>query len=124
MRSGSVTSSEKPPCVSVHWTPGRHPALERGEQRIAPSPVLAQHAHLVAIEQALATEVIHRGLDERARVDVGQVLGHLEPIDQLGRRHDPAETQSREQDLREGPDVDDEPRAVERLQRRRAAVRP
>ncbi len=69
------------------------------------------------VEQALPAEMVDRGLDQRARVDVGQVLGDFQPVDQLRGGHDPAEAQPGEQDLGERPDIDDEARDVERLER-------
>ena len=57
-----------------------------------------------------------------ARVDVGELLGHLEPLHQLGRRDDPAQAQSREQDLGKGAEIDHEARGIERLERRGRAL--
>src|SRR6266545_4926503 len=77
----------------------RHASAQGGQERVAPPRVLAQRARLVAVEEPLAAEVKDGGLDERARVDVGQLLGHLETLDQLGRGHDPSEAEAREEDL-------------------------
>src|SRR5262249_31143985 len=58
-----------------------HAAAEGGEERVAAPRILAERAGLVAIEETLATEVIDGGLDERARVDVRELLRHLEALD-------------------------------------------
>ena len=51
-------------------------------------------------------------------MDIGQLLGHVQTLDQLLRGHDPSETQSREQYLGEGAEIDDLPRGVRGLERR------
>src|SRR3990172_3750651 len=96
-----------------------HAAAEGGQERVAPPRVLAVRARLVTVEEPLAAEVVDGGLDERARMDVGQLLGHLEPLDQLGRGHDPAETETREEHLGKGAEVDHLPRDIRRLERHR-----
>src|SRR6266536_6601493 len=56
-----------------------HAAAERGQERIAPARILAKRARLMPVEQPLTAEVIDGGLDQRARVDIRELLGHLEP---------------------------------------------
>src|SRR4029434_5062387 len=87
---------------------------QAGEQRLPPPAVLLERAGLMPVEEPALAEVVHGGLNERARVDVRQLLGRLEALDQLGGRHDPAQTQAREEDLGERAHVDSEDGALER----------
>src|SRR5207237_8568770 len=93
------------------------------EQRATPR-VRRRDASRVAVEQLALTEAVHRSLDEGARVQIGELLGRLEPFEDRRRSDEPPEPKPREQDLREGADVDDDATAVDGLewQGRRPAV--
>ena len=101
----------------------RHEPAQALEQRVAAPSVLLERPRLVAVEQTPLAEVVDGGLDERARVDVGELLGHLEPLHQLGRGHDPAQPQAREQDLGERAEVDHEARRSRAPSAARAGAR-
>src|SRR5919197_42872 len=53
----------------------RHAPLERARERVAAPAVLARDARDVTIEQPPLAEPVHRRLQQRARVQVGQLLG-------------------------------------------------
>src|SRR5437667_655281 len=97
----------------------RHPARERLEQAPLAAPVLVGDPGQMPLEQPALAEVIDRGLDQGARLQVRELLGRLQPLEQRARRHEPAEPQPGEQDLRERPDVDHESAPVQRPERRR-----
>src|SRR5206468_6478405 len=87
---------------------GRHAAPEGREQERAPPRVFARHPRRVAVEEPPLAEPVDRRLDERARVEVGELLGRLEPLEDRPGADDPPEAQPREEDLREGADVEDD----------------
>src|SRR5262245_39770839 len=99
----------------------RHVALERLEQRRPPPVVLPRDPSHVPVQEAPLAEAVHRRLDERARTQIGELLGRLQPLDHGRRRHEPAEPKAREQHLREGADVQDESVPIERPKRERSA---
>src|SRR5262245_30078876 len=103
---------------------GWHAPAQRRQQQRATPRVLSRDTRRVAIEQLALTEPMHRRLDEGARVQVRELLGRLEPLQNGPGPDEPAQAQAREQDLRERADVDDDAAAVHRLERqgRRAAV--
>ena len=121
--AGSVSSSEKPPRGSVQSRPSGMRRPSAASNAVAAPPVLARDPRDVAVEQAPLAEAVDGGLDERARVEIGELLGRLQPLDDGRRCHEPAEPQTREQDLRERADVDDDAVAVERLERARGRGR-
>src|SRR2546427_625662 len=73
---------------------GRHAALEGREEERTPPCVFARHAGRVTVEEPALTEPVDRGLDERARVEGGELLGRLEALEDRGRCHDPAEAEA------------------------------
>src|SRR5437867_2053975 len=100
----------------------RHAPLERAREGVAAPAILARDTRHVAIEQPPLAEPVHGRLQQRARVQVGQLLGGTQPLGQRRRRHQPAEPQPREQHLRERADVDHDAVAIERLERRRGPL--
>src|SRR5262245_9675805 len=103
---------------------GRHAPPQRRQQERATARVLRGDAGRVAVEELALAEPVHRRLDEGTRVQVGQLLGSLEPLEDGTGPDEPAQAQAREQDLRERADVDDDSAAVDRFERqgRRATV--
>src|SRR5262249_42080537 len=94
-----------------------HPPLQRRDERIAAPPILPRDTRHVAVEQSPLTEAVDGGLQKRARVQIGQLLGGAEPLGQRRGRHEPAEAQARKQHFRERTDVDDDAIPIQRLQR-------
>src|SRR3989442_12017950 len=78
-----------------------HSPLERGHERVATPAILGGDAGHVAIEQPSLAEAVDRRLDERARVQVRELLGGAEALGQRRRRHEPAEAQPGEQHTRD-----------------------
>src|SRR5437867_8836355 len=68
---------------------GRHAAPEGREQERAPPRVFARHPRRVAVEEPPLAEPVDRRLDERARVEVGELLGRLEPLEDRRGADDP-----------------------------------
>src|SRR5215470_16461206 len=56
-----------------------HPPLQRRDERIAAPPILPRDTRHVAVEQSPLTEAVDGGLQQRARVQIGQLLGGAEP---------------------------------------------
>ena len=120
--AGSVRSSEKPPRGSVQLVPSGMWRSERLEERGAAAVVLPGDPRDVAVQQAPLAEPVHGRLDERARPEIGELLGRAEPLHDGRRRHEPPEPEPREEDLGERADVEDEPVPVQRAKRKRPPV--
>src|SRR2546427_11994710 len=89
---------------------------ERVEQQRAPPRVLARDARGVTLEQSPLAEPMDARLEERARVQVRELLGGGEPLHHGRRRQQPAQPEPGAQALREGADVDDNALAIAGLQ--------
>jgi hypothetical protein len=89
--------------VETRRRPGRPEAgqmpIEGAEQRVAARPVDRPHPAKVVVELAAVDDVGQRQLVQRGRAHVGRLLRGGDRIDQVGRRHEPAEPQPRREDL-------------------------
>src|SRR3989442_7814276 len=101
---------------------GRHASPQGCQQERATPSVHRRDAGCVTVEELALAEAVHRRLDKGARVEIGELLGRLEPLEDRPRTDEPAEPQARKEDLRERADIDHDTATVGRLDRQARPV--